>query len=1075
MRIKKGYLYQPPFKFNYNIFMKSEQYIIAIGASAGGMNQINTFFDFTPLDGVSYIVIQHLSADYKSMMASLLNKHSKLNIVEATNNMTVEANKVYLIPSKNVMTIKDGRLLLTDKLKGVNFTINTFFKSLAEERGDKAIGIILSGTGSDGTEGMEAIKEGGGLLITSDPQSSEYDQMPASAIATGLVDYIIPPEEMPKVIEHYVEKKMSGKYTKTDEEEEEEKNMVAITSLMKDKLPEDFSGYKKNTILRRIKRRAALFNLNDLDSYLDLLKHDIVELQNLAKDFLISVTSFFRDKDAFEVVEKSIIPELIRSKENEEIKMWVAGCATGEEAYSLAMQVREQLDAAQKNNTVKIFATDIDNEALQFAKKGCYSKSIEKDISAQRLERFFIWDNNCYRIKPFIREMLIFSHHDLVKNPPYCNMDFISCRNLLIYMNPALQKKVISMLHFGLKYKGYLFLGPSENIADISSSVEEIDKKWKIYKNTEAKRILNFETFIAPPVVEGKRLLKPQKGIDNQPKESSASGEDTTVSLLTELGYAGLTVNENNEVLSVFGDTADFLLQKMFVHHLPELLSKSLQVAYGTACIEADKTNTLTAVKGIHAEGTGTSVSLFVKPLTANEQGEVKRWVLFLKEDALIAGKQTMAFDENFYTNKYTVNIEEDLRVTKEKLASAEELLLASNENMQSFNEELLSANEEMQSTNEEMQSINEELQTINAEYHAKIKELSDLNDDLNNYFRSNVNGQIFVNKNLLLMKFSPGAATHINVLESDIGRPLSNISTNISFETIDEDIKEVLLNGGIIKREIQAINGKWYQVMTMPYLRKDNNQTDGAIITFNDISELKQIQEELAQSNKSLKAINADLDNFVYAASHDLLSPLNNIEHLIYFIKEKGTADAETTEYLNMLSTSVTKFREVIKEMATIGKIESEMLNVETIRLDEMIPEILSSIQSKISAENAKIETALAVKSISFSKKNCRSMFFNLINNAIKFKAPGRNPEIVISTHDLPGFTLLSVKDNGIGIPKNKIESIFKMYNRLNTEIEGQGLGLFLINKMIDASGGRVEVESEPGRGTEFKLFIKK
>lgn len=1055
--------------------MKTEQYVIAIGASAGGMDQINRFFDYTPLDGVSYIVIQHLSADYKSMMASLLDKHTKLNIEEATHNMTVEMNKVYLIPSKNIMTIEDGKLLLTDKLKGVNLTINTFFKSLAEERGNKAIGIILSGTGSDGTEGMRAIKEAGGLLLASDPENTEFNQMPLSIIETGLVDYVIEPEEMPKVIEDYVAGNLSGKVPPTDEEEEG-KVMRAITDLIKDKLPEDFSGYKKNTILRRIKRRASLKSISNIKEYLDLLKGDTEEMQNLVKDFLISVTALFRDKQAFQIIEKKILPQLIQSKKDEEeIKMWVAGCATGEEAYSLAILVREQLDAAGKSNIVRIFATDIDQEALQFAGKGLYKENDVINLSKERLERFFTKENKGYKIKTSIREMLIFAHHDLVKNPPYCNMDFISCRNVLIYMTQELQAKIIAMLHFGLKYQGYLFLGPSENVAGISSSVDEIDKKWKIYQNKEAKRTMNFESFIAPHSFHSKVIARPGNGMSSNSNKKGVPVEAIDENLLVEMGFAGLRVDEKNQVLDTFGDHANFLIQKMFVHHLPDLLSKPLQVAYSAGSIEADKTNKLTVVKGINVEGIDSPVALYIRPLATNEPGKAKRLVLFSAVDD-IRHKETIAYDEGFFSNKYTVNIEEELRATKEKLNYVEDLLVASNENMQSFNEELLSANEEMQSTNEEMHSVNEELQTINAEYHSKIRELSELNDDLNNYFRSNLNSQIFVNKDLVLMKFSPLTTTLINVLESDIGRPLSNISTNIKFETIDKDIKEVLLNGVVITKEIQAINGKWFQVMTMPYLRKGETKPDGAIITFNDVTELKQIQKELASTNENLKAINNDLDNFVFTASHDLLNPINNIEQLIYFIKEKEESlDSETKEYIQMLSTSVKKFREVIKEMAVIGKIESEMLKVESIDLNDITAEILTSIQWKTSAENVDIEILFEVKHITFSKKNCRSMLYNLINNAIKFRSPERAPKIIITTTDLPDYTLLSVKDNGIGIEKNKMESIFKMYKRLNNETEGQGLGLFLIKKMIDASGGKLEVESEPGKGTEFKLFIKK
>lgn len=1042
--------------------MKEGQCIVAIGASAGGMAQINTFFDYTPLDSVSYIIIQHLSADYKSMMSSLLEKHSKLNILEAEDGMQIEMNKVYLIPSKSSMTIKDGRLLLTNKQKGVNLTINTFFASLAEEAGENAIGIILSGTGDDGTEGGRSIKNAGGLVIVSTPELCAFDQMPLSAIAAGLADYVLSPEQMPLLIQRYVSERM--RHTDPHIEEEEESIMKKIIGLIKDKLPEDFSGYKKTTILRRIKRRVTLLNSKNLTDYFELLKKDDAELQNLVKDFLISVTSFFRDKAAFEILEESIIPDMIDAKGEEEIKVWVAGCATGEEAYSLAILIREQLDAVNKRNTVKIFATDIDADALKLAGKGYYNGSIERDISPERLKRFFTKDEKGYKIKPSIREMLIFAHHNLVKNPPYCNIDFISCRNLLIYMNHSLQRKILNLLHFGMRYGGYLFLGPSENVTDFISHLEEMNKKWKIYKNIQAKRIMSFEDFTAP-VVESKIYVLPQWKSDERKKVISTANTD--MNLLIEMGYVGLLINEDNQVTSVFGDSTRFLHQKMFNHDLPDLLSKPLQVAFIAASIEADKTNKLVSVNGIEVAGIDSSVSLSVKPLALDNT----RLVLFLEDN-----KQAFPFDESFFKDKYTVNIEEELRITRESLISTHELLNASNENMQSFNEELLSANEEMQSTNEEMQSVNEELQTINAEYQSKIKELSNLNDDLNNYFRSNVNGQIFVNKELMLMKFSPAAEVHINLLEIDIGRPLSDISTNIRFETIEKDIKDVLADGCVITREIQAINGKWFQVMTMPYLRKGNNETDGAIITFNDISELKKIQQELSRSNKVLQAINTDLDNFVFTSSHDLLSPMNNIEQIIYFINEKNTIfDVETKGYVDMLSTAVDKFRGVIKEMAAIGKIESEMLKLEAIDVDEIIGEILASIQWKIESERADVKTSLDVKHILFSKRNCRSMIYNLINNALKFKSPLRYPEILISTKDLPDYILLSVKDNGIGISKGKIKSIFKMYEQLNSGAEGQGLGLFLINKIIDASGGKVEVESELNVGTEFKLYIKK
>jgi two-component system CheB/CheR fusion protein len=1058
--------------------MKNGQYIIAIGASAGGLQEINSFFDHTPLDGVSYVIVQHLSADYKSMMATLLAKHTKLKVIEVQNDMFVEANNIYLIPSASSMTIADGRLLLTDKLKGApNYTINTFFNSLAKDSGNKAIGVILSGTGSDGTKGIEAIKKGGGMVMVSDPETAEFNEMPLSAIATGDADHVLKPAQMPLLIEQYVAKTTNP--TNNIFDKREEKILNDIMDLIKDQLPVDFSDYKTTTILRRIKRRASFLNYANIESYFGLLKNDKAELEILVKDFLISVTSFFRDSDAFDILKAKVIPGIIKDKSNgEEIKIWVAGCATGEEAYSFALLIHEELTAAQKNNTVRIFATDIDSEALQIAAKGVYNEKSIKNLSPERLEQFFTKQVNGYKIKENIRKMLIFAHHDLVKNPPYCNMDIISCRNLLIYMKIDLQKKIFHLLHFGLCIGGYLFLGPSETVSEIADSFEEIDKKWKIYKNIETKRVLDVESF-TPVIIDRKTHSFQNDQKKQQQNNATNSPMIFDKELMISLGYVGLWVDENNQVISSFGDTSKVLLQKMFNHNLVDLLHKTLAIAYSTAALEADTKNETIVVKGINVnvDASPIMVMLSVKPLSTNHAGVRERLILFKEDDSSNAmTKNQRIFDEKIFADEYIVNIEKELKETKEELFATYDLLRASDENMQSFNEEILSANEEMQSTNEEMQSVNEELQTVNAEYHLRNNELNELNDDLNNYFRSNINGQIFVSRELLLKKFSPGAVKHINLLETDIGRPLNNISTNMKLESFDDDIKEVILKGGVITKEIEATNGKWYQVMTMPYIRQANNKIDGAVITFNDITELKVIQQELNRNNNSLASINADLDNFVYTATHDLLGPIGNITQIIYMLDDKKALfDEEVVDYLNMLSSSVSKFKTVITDLSKISLLENAMAEKELIDINETINDIIESIQDKVFATNAQIRRELKVSEIRFSTKNFRSVVYNLINNALKFKSPKRDPEIMIKTEELNDFILLTVKDNGIGMDDDKIESIFKMYGRLNDDTEGQGLGLFLIKKIINASGGKVEVESETGKGTTFKIFLKK
>ncbi len=390
---------------------------------------------------------------------------------------------------------------------------------------------------------------------------------------------------------------------------------------------------------------------------------------------------------------------------------------------------------------------------------------------------------------------------------------------------------------------------------------------------------------------------------------------------------------------------------------------------------------------------------------------------------------------------------------------------------MQSFNEELLSANEEMQSSNEEMQSVNEELHTINSDYQLKNKELLELNDDLNNYFRSNINGQLFVNKDLLLMRFSAGTVKHINLLPGDLGRPLSNISTNIKFETFIEDIKEVISKGIIITKEIESNDGRWYQIMTMPYLQQADNQINGAIITFNDITQLKNTQVELDKKNQSLTRINEDLDNFVHSASHDLLAPLSNIENSIDVMNRITITDPQLSKFVTIINTSIKKFRGLIKDISVIGKLEQDMS--EMVDLDELLNNVEWSLTDKIADSKAVINRRFEISHIRFSKKNLRSIIYNLVSNALKF-SHNDFPEITISSSILNDNIVLCIQDNGIGIEKGKLNTIFEMYGRLNHDIEGQGIGLYLAKKIINAANGSILVESEPGKGTKFLIYLK-
>jgi two-component system CheB/CheR fusion protein len=525
-------------------------------------------------------------------------------------------------------------------------------------------------------------------------------------------------------------------------------------------------------------------------------------------------------------------------------------------------------------------------------------------------------------------------------------------------------------------------------------------------------------------------------------------------------------------VIKTYGDTTKYLLQKNFISDLEKLLPRRLAMAFNILSNEVFKTKEKASKSGIKIKHDGNviKVTISVSPLVKDAQKLLM--VTFSEDKSEIPARVEEPFDEKIYLNQYTLNLEKELKELKIRLQSTYDQLDLSNDNMQSFNEELLSANEEMQSTNEEMQSVNEELHTINSEYQIKNTELIEINDDLNNYFRSNTNGQLFINNDLLLMKFSAGTVKQINLRESDIGRPLSNISTNIKFETIAEDIKQVIADGNTITKEIETDNGNWYQVMTMPYIQADNKR-NGAVITFNDITELKKTQLELDTKNKSLLRINADLDNFVLRASHDLLGPLANIELGISIINElKISADPQLKKILGTVNTSFVRFRALVSDLATIGKIENDRSAIEPIDLNELIDDIELSIADRINSSDTTIIKE-GDTPIYFSKRNLRSILYNLITNAIKFRSPYRPSEITISTKAIQGYSVLTVTDNGIGIPENKFEDIFNIYGRVYTNIEGQGIGLYLIRKIINAAGGKIIVESVPGKGSTFTVFF--
>ncbi|MXV51101.1 PAS domain S-box protein [Pedobacter sp. HMF7647] len=819
-----------------------KHYIVAIGASAGGLEAIHEFFDHMPQhDAFSFVIIQHLSSDYKSLLVELIAKHTHMRVFEAENGMTVQRECVYVIPNNKLIVIHDGRIILSEKKdkKGPNTAINRFFSSLAKDAGSRAIAMILSGTGTDGTIGAEMIKKQGGLVIVQEPATSKFDGMPLSAINAGVADLILSPEMIPNEIFNYV-KEAPGHILNGGKVDEALLNM--LFKLIYDHSGYDFQYYKTPTIIRRISRRITQKGFKSLEELIESIQQSPNDAQEMGEDFLINVTQFFRDPAAFKVLEESVFPDILAQKQKDEyIKIWVTACSTGEEAYSIAILLNEFLEKKRSRITFKIFATDLDPANIDAAAKNMFPLAIDKNISQDLLNKYFIRNGKTYSAIPGIRKNIVFAVHDIAKNPPFIKNDLVTCRNMLIYMNSILQQKILSTFHFSLNKGGFLFLGPSETASHLKTAFQEIDGKWKIYKKTGNFKYENRELISAPATLQ-RPIIPPRVSPSSHVVSSITSEFNQTI--LEDFGFVSFFIDSNYEIKESLGDFGRFLSlpqQKLNLNIL-KMVPPELSVALNTAIRKVWKERQKVYLKSVRVKNLDKDnfISVVVKPVNPDTQltlvvlGENKQPSF---ETSLEEGDYAVGADQT----QYVQELESELNETRSNLQLAVESLETTNEELQSSNEELLSSNEELQSSNEELQSLNEELHTLNTEHQLKIRELINLNDDLNNYFKSTYIGQIFLDSDLQIRKFNPAAVKMVNLIESDIGRPISHISNNIKSEDFTEDIKNVQQTGKEIEREINLPDGKASIMRIMPYVRQDKS-IDGLVVTFVDVSQIKQL-----------------------------------------------------------------------------------------------------------------------------------------------------------------------------------------------------------------------------------------
>lgn len=830
-----------------------------MGASAGGLEAFERFFDRMHTDsGMGFVMVMHLDARHRSAMTELVQRYTQMKVVEIADGMPVLADRVHVIPPNATLTIERGSLRVVTP-RGQSMTIDGFLRSLAEDQGENAIGVILSGSGSDGTAGIKTIKEHGGLTLAQAGKSLRFDSMPHSAVATGLVDFVLPVEDMPAKLIEYAEhlRRLRGGKGVEGFRDEVRRHLARIYTLLRTKTGHDFSRYKDGTFVRRVQRRMQLAQLSSVTAYIELLRKDPREIELLFRDLLIGVTHFFRDQHAFDALASGVIPKVIAGKNaDDQIRVWVPGCSTGEEAYSIAILLSERLAQADVAPKVQIFATDIDDQALETARAGRYPEAIARDVSPERRERFFVRDGNAYRVAKDIREMCIFFVHNLIRDAPFSKLDLISCRNMLIYLQQSLQNRVIPLFHFALRRGGYLFLGPSENLPQHGKLFTKIDGRHRIFK----ARPVNVErTAIDLPLGAGTYRDHPSVERAGAPVAAEETVSRRAMRIMEHYAPAYVVVDEHYEILHFSGRTGKYLQPTPGTASLNlfNILETSLRPDVRAALHEAMTRGRRTVREHafLPVNGGNQAVNIIVEPIPAAEGASRHAIVAFedagavKARDAAEPGPCADGKDETI------AHLEADLHSTRERLqATIEELetsneeMKASNEEFQSVNEELQSSNKELETSKEELQSVNEELETVNAELSSKLESLERATNDRKNLLESTQIAVIFLDNQLRIKSFTPAITDVLNLIETDDGRPITDIAVRLAYEKLESDVRRVLRTLSPIEQEVALADGSAsYMMRILPY-RTIDNVIDGVVITFIDITERKRSEDDLAR-----------------------------------------------------------------------------------------------------------------------------------------------------------------------------------------------------------------------------------
>jgi two-component system, chemotaxis family, CheB/CheR fusion protein len=1082
--------------------------VVGLGASAGGIQALKEFFNHVTKDsGMAYVVILHMSPEHESRLAEILQVTSPIPVTQVRERVKVKPNHVYVIPPNQNLAMSDGHLALTNMI-GVEerrSPVDLFFRTLAETNDSRAVSVILSGTGANGSMGLKRVKENGGSVFVQEPAEAEYADMPRNAIATGLVDYVLPVSEIPRKIasfsNHLTDIQMAEsalEIVTTDEQALRE-----IFAQLRSRTGHDFSNYKRATMLRRMERRLRLRELPGIPAYALYLKEHPNEAQALMKDLLISVTNFFRDEQSFKALGDKILPEIFRHKnEDDNVRVWVAGCATGEEAYTLAMLLSETLGNSPNAPQIQLFATDLDADAIAIAREGYYTEAEVADVSPERIRRYFNREPEGYRVKRELRETILFAVHNVIKDPPFSHLDLISCRNLLIYLNRTAQTRVLEVMHFALNPGGFLFLGGSESTEGAIDLFSTKDKDHHIYQS----RPVHPRTTIPVPEL-GLRTSLPvrlEKESDSREERTieRLSYADLHQHLLEQMAPPSLVVNEEYDIVHVSARAGQYLQFSGGEpsHNLLRVVRPELRLELRTSLYQAVQSKANIEARGLKVktdEGFET-VDIIVRPVLRD--GDPTRGfilVIFEKSEKTAPDEPKdivrVAEPVARHLEEELLHSKSQLRATVEQYEIQQEELRASNEELQAMNEELRSAAEELETSKEELQSVNEELTTVNQELKIKIEELSHANNDFTNLINSTDIGTIFLDRALRVKLFTPRAREAFNLIASDVGRPLSDITNKLAYDNLVADVEYVLKTLQTATREVQSGEGNWYMMRILPY-RTTEDHIDGIVVTFMDITDNKMAKQELEDSRTELEIRVAERTGELSEANQSLWTE----------VSERRKSELARMRLVNQLVTAqeferrriARELHDQLGQQLTSLRLKLESLNQDPDRggLREKVDDLLSvtsqldsdieflawelrpvalddlglsaALQNYISRWSQQFKVAAQFHTAGFDgARPSREIETNLyriaqeaLNNVAKHSRAS-NVDVILERRD--HHAVLIIEDNGVG---------FEPVEDQGTD--GENMGLTGMRERAMLIGGSLDIESTLQKGTS--VFVR-